>query len=90
MELATLPATAFKSPAISLTGVVDYTMYTNFRSQFDNASEKDLVVIEMSTLGGDPEVARWARMFVSRARWNRNGGSSFSERPSSILPALRS
>ncbi|KJC56627.1 peptidase S14 [Bradyrhizobium sp. LTSPM299] len=58
MELATLPATAFKSPPISLTGVVDYAMYTNFRSQFDNASDKDLVVIEMSTLGGDPEVAR--------------------------------
>src|ERR1700761_6796339 len=53
-----LPATAFKSPAIALSGVVDYAMYTNFRAQFDNASENELVVIELSTLGGDPEVAR--------------------------------
>jgi hypothetical protein len=39
MELETLPATAFKSPAIALSGVVDYEMYTKFRTQFDNASE---------------------------------------------------
>ncbi|WP_244549619.1 peptidase S14 [Bradyrhizobium erythrophlei] len=39
-------------------GVVDYNMYTAFRTQFDNAADKDLVVIELSTLGGDPEVAR--------------------------------
>ncbi len=58
MELKTLPATAFKSPAIALSGVVDYEMYTKFRKQFDDASEKELVVIELSTLGGDPEVAR--------------------------------
>ncbi|SED12164.1 peptidase S14 [Bradyrhizobium erythrophlei] len=58
MEHATLPATAFKSPAISLSGVVDYNMYTAFRTQFDNAADKDLVVIELSTLGGDPEVAQ--------------------------------
>jgi ATP-dependent protease ClpP protease subunit len=58
MELKTLPATAFKSPAIALSGVVDYEMYTKFRKQFDDASDKDLVVIELSTLGGDPEVAR--------------------------------
>jgi ATP-dependent protease ClpP protease subunit len=53
-----LPATAFKSPAIALSGVVDYEMYTKFREQFDRAADKDLVVIELSTLGGDPEVAR--------------------------------
>jgi ATP-dependent protease ClpP protease subunit len=53
-----LPATAFKSPAIALSGVVDYEMYTKFRTQFDNASDKAIVVIELSTLGGDPEVAR--------------------------------
>jgi ATP-dependent protease ClpP protease subunit len=58
MELETLPATAFKSPAIALSGVVDYEMYTKFRKQFDDASEKDIIVIELSTLGGDPEVAR--------------------------------
>ncbi|WP_426437525.1 peptidase S14 [Bradyrhizobium genosp. P] len=38
--------------------MVDYEMYTKFRTQFDNASEKNIVVIELSTLGGDPEVAR--------------------------------
>jgi ATP-dependent protease ClpP protease subunit len=58
MTLPTLPATAFKSPAIALSGVVDYEMYTKFRSQFDAASEQSVVVIELSTLGGDPEVAR--------------------------------
>ena len=58
MNLKTLPATAFKNPAIILSGVVDYEMYTKFRTQFDKASQQDLVVIELSTLGGDPEVAR--------------------------------
>jgi ATP-dependent protease ClpP protease subunit len=58
MELKTLPATAFKSPAIALSGVVDYEMYTKFRKQFDDASSKEIIVIELSTLGGDPEVAR--------------------------------
>ena len=53
-----LPAAAFKSPAIALSGVVDYEMYTKFGAQFDNASDKNIVVIELSTLGGDPEVAR--------------------------------
>src|ERR1700749_1432021 len=58
MELKPLPTTSFKSPAIVLSGVVDYEMYTKFRKQFDNAADMDLVVIELSTLGGDPEVAR--------------------------------
>jgi hypothetical protein len=58
MANQTLPATAFKSPAIALSGVVDYEMYQKFREQFDRAADMDLVVIELSTLGGDPEVAR--------------------------------
>jgi hypothetical protein len=53
-----LPASAFKSPLIALSGVVDYEMYEKFRKQFDHASDQNLVVIELSTLGGDPEVAR--------------------------------
>src|SRR6201992_3882220 len=53
-----LPSAAFKSPAIALSGVVDYEMYEKFRKQFDQASDQNLVVIELSTLGGDPEVAR--------------------------------
>ena len=58
MPAPKLPATAFKSPRILLSGVVDYSMYLNFRQQFENAASKDLVIIELSTLGGDPEVAR--------------------------------
>ena len=58
MANQTLPATAFKSPAIALSGVVDYEMYQKFWEQFDKAADLDLVVIELSTLGGDPEVAR--------------------------------
>jgi hypothetical protein len=53
-----LPASAFKSPPVVLSGVVDYDMYKSFREQFDRASNRELVVIELSTLGGDPEVAR--------------------------------
>ncbi len=41
-----------------LSGPVDYDMYKEFRRQFAAAAEHDLVVIELSTLGGDPEVAR--------------------------------
>jgi len=53
-----LPATAFRSPAVALSGIVDYEMYKSFRAQFDRAGNRDLVVIELATLGGDPEVAR--------------------------------
>jgi hypothetical protein len=53
-----LATTVFKSPAIALSGVVDYEMYTKFRTHFDKASDQPIVVIELSTLGGDPEVAR--------------------------------
>jgi hypothetical protein len=47
----------FSSPAILLGGPVDYDMYKDFRSQLD-ASKEGLIVTELSTLGGDPEVAR--------------------------------
>lgn len=48
---------AFCDPAILLSGPVDYDMYTRFRQQLSDASGH-LVVVELSTLGGDPEVAR--------------------------------
>jgi hypothetical protein len=48
----------FGSPAIFLSGPVDYDMYKNFRSQLDASNKEGLVVTELSTLGGDPEVAR--------------------------------
>ncbi len=53
-----LTPTDFKIPAVMLSGVVDYAMYASFRQQFDRAPTEGLVVIELSTLGGDPEVAR--------------------------------
>ena len=48
----------FNSPAILLAGSVDYDMYNHFRSQLDECKKEGLVVTELSTLGGDPEVAR--------------------------------
>jgi ATP-dependent protease ClpP protease subunit len=58
MNTERLSPDAFATPAVLLHGAVDYAMYTAFRNQLDQASERDLVVIELSTLGGDPEVAR--------------------------------
>lgn len=57
MNDAPLSASDFRNPAILLSGAVDYAMYGFFRQQFQQATG-DLVVIELSTLGGDPEVAR--------------------------------
>lgn len=53
-----LTAADFKWPAIQLSGAVDYAMYTNFRGQLANAPPQGIVAIELSTHGGDPEVAR--------------------------------
>ena len=58
MDLTPLSPPAFRAPAILLSGPVDYEMYKAFRGQLDQASQQDLVVVELSTLGGDPEVAR--------------------------------
>ena len=53
-----LSSAMFNNPAILLSGTVDQAMYQNFRSQLVNAPAEGLVVVELSTLGGDPEVAR--------------------------------
>lgn len=58
MDLSPLAPADFVSPAVMLSGQVDYDMYGTFRKQFDAAVDKALVVVELSTLGGDPEVAR--------------------------------
>jgi ATP-dependent protease ClpP protease subunit len=58
MSLQPLTPDAFTSPAILLSGAVDYMMYGNFRNQLNMAPTEGLVVVELSTLGGDPEVAR--------------------------------
>lgn len=53
-----LPPIAFKDPAILLGGDVDYAMYWRFRDLLASAPATGLIVVELSTLGGDPEVAR--------------------------------
>jgi ATP-dependent protease ClpP protease subunit len=54
----TLKPIDFAGARIRLAGEVDYGMYNSFRDQLDAAPPDGLVVIELSTLGGDPEVAR--------------------------------
>ena len=53
-----LSASVFKAPAVLLSGPVDYDMYKDFRRQFTAVDDRPIVVVELSTLGGDPEVAR--------------------------------
>jgi ATP-dependent protease ClpP protease subunit len=54
----TLQPQDFKTPGIVLTGPVDQAMYATFRDRLNNCPEQGLCVVELSTLGGDPEVAR--------------------------------
>src|ERR1700749_2477000 len=58
MDLKQLEPSMFRSPSIMLSGEVGYPMYERFRDQLAASLESKLVVIELSTLGGDPEVAR--------------------------------
>ena len=58
MTTEPLAPAMFQTPAVLLSGPVDYAMYQSFRSGLDAAPREGLVVIELSTLGGDPEVAR--------------------------------
>jgi hypothetical protein len=53
-----LQAHDFITPNIALSGTVDHAMYLNFRDQLNRCPDEGLCVVEMSTLGGDPEVAR--------------------------------
>jgi ATP-dependent protease ClpP protease subunit len=53
-----LEARDFRNPTILLSGPVDQDMYQRFRKGLDAAPDTGLVVVELSTLGGDPEVAR--------------------------------
>lgn len=48
----------FLHPAMLLYGPVDDNMYGEFRRQLANAPTEGLCVVELSTLGGDPEIAR--------------------------------
>jgi len=58
MPKEVLDAGAFRTPAVLLSGTVDYEMYNSFREQLGRAPANGLVVVVLSTLGGDPEVAR--------------------------------
>jgi ATP-dependent protease ClpP protease subunit len=53
-----LNAGDFKAPRIKLCGSFDYDLYNCFRTQFDKQTPGGLTIVEVSTLGGDPEVAR--------------------------------
>jgi ATP-dependent protease ClpP protease subunit len=46
------------APHIHLSGPVDHAMYSSFREQLQSAPKDGTLVIAISTLGGDPEVAR--------------------------------
>ncbi|MCB8829470.1 hypothetical protein LJD47_31130, partial [Escherichia coli] len=58
MDTEPLSPADFAKPAILLSGTVDQAMYARFREQLDIAPTEGLCVIGLSTLGGDPEVAR--------------------------------
>jgi len=59
METGTaLTSQDFRCPSILLSGTVDYDMYKSFREQLDALPGEGLLSVELSTLGGDPEVAR--------------------------------
>ena len=58
MTCEVLTSDDFHNPAMLLSGSVDYGMYSEFRRMLLNVPQEGLVVIELSTLGGDPEVAR--------------------------------
>lgn len=58
MQPASLTAADFRAPSILLSGPVDQSMYDRFRDQLAAAPTEGLCVVELSTLGGDPEIAR--------------------------------
>ncbi len=58
MTIKLLSAADFRAPAILLAGQVNDAMYTSFRQQLEKAPDQGLIVVVLSTLGGDPEVAR--------------------------------
>ncbi|WP_420139350.1 ClpP family protease [Sphingomonas sp.] len=58
MTAEKLQPKSFLNPAILLAGTVDDQMYAQFREQLENAPAEGVIAIELSTLGGDPEIAR--------------------------------
>ncbi|AMK21139.1 MULTISPECIES: peptidase S14 [unclassified Sphingobium] len=58
MQAPLLDPKDFEYPAIMLSGIVDHGMYLHFRNCLSSAPQQGLVVVEIATLGGDPEIAR--------------------------------
>ena len=50
--------TVLTSPQLRLIGSVDEAMYAEFRDQLANAPTEGPLVVAITTLGGNPEVAR--------------------------------
>ena len=86
--LGPLTPADFSMPAILLAGNVDYEMYERFRDQLSAAPASGLIVVELSTLGGDPEVARMMARTSASTAISKPIAASFSwARPPSIRPA---
>lgn len=49
---------ALANPHVRLVGSVDYDMYRKFQDGIAAAADADPIVVSLTTLGGDPEVAR--------------------------------
>jgi hypothetical protein len=77
----------FKNPAILLSGQVNDAMYHSFRKQLDEAPEEGLVALEITTRGGDPEVARMmGEQILFHTRSDGDREFVFWAKPRSILP----
>ncbi len=48
----------FEFPHIALSGTVDHGMYQHFKTMLSQLPKEGDCVVELATLGGDPEVAR--------------------------------
>src|SRR3954468_19533688 len=67
----------FKNPAILLFGQVNDEMYQDFRKQLSAAPEDGIISLEITTPGGDPEVARMMGEDIRfHSRWD--GGRDFA------------
>ena len=67
----TLKAADFAAPTVLLAGTVDYDMYRDFRAQIGKAPCEGLVVVALTTLGGDPEVARMMGEDIHERKMNK-------------------
>jgi ATP-dependent protease ClpP protease subunit len=57
-DAASLRAADFSRSAVLLCGLIDWGTYDSFHLQLDAAPREGRVTVEVSTLGGDPDVAR--------------------------------